>query len=61
VTSDALAARFEIMRLMQAIGAIAGSECCRGAGTTTFQVLDRNGRPTGQEVHKCDACGRELG
>ena len=53
-------AAFEIHRLLQAIDAIANPACCRGAGTSVFQVLDRTGKPTGEEVRLCDACGRVV-
>jgi hypothetical protein len=53
-------AQAEIHRLMQALEALVNPGCCRGAGSSVFQVMGRDGRPTGEEVRMCDACGREL-
>jgi len=57
-TADATA--LEIHRLMQALDALANPSCCRGVGTSLFQVMNRDGRPTGEEVRLCNGCGREL-
>lgn len=53
-------ASLEIQRLMQALEALANPGCCRGAGTSLFQVMGKDGKPTGEEVRLCDGCGREL-
>jgi hypothetical protein len=54
-------AAFEIQRLMQTLDALVNPVCCRGAGTSVFQVMGRDGRPTGEEVRVCNGCGREIG
>ena len=53
-------ASFEIGRLMQAIETLANPGCCRGHGKSRFQVMGKDGKPTGEEVVLCDGCGREL-
>ena len=55
-----LAAGFEIQRLLKNLDALANPACCKGAGTSVFQVVGRDGKPTGEEVRLCDACSREL-
>jgi len=58
--TPAEAGSFEIDRLVRALSALANPECCRGAGVSVFRVLGRDGRPTGEEVRLCDACGRRI-
>jgi hypothetical protein len=53
-------AAFEIQRLLQALEALANPACCRGASTSRFQVIGRDGKTTDKEVCLCNACGREL-
>jgi hypothetical protein len=64
VTTDRFAAAnnaaFEIQRLMQALETLANPGCCRGAAVSVFQVMGRDGKPTGEEVRLCNGCGREL-
>jgi hypothetical protein len=50
----------EIERLMQALETLSNPGCCRGAGVSVFQVMGRDGRPTGEEVRLCNGCGRDL-
>jgi hypothetical protein len=57
----AVSAQAEIQRLMQALDALVNPGCCRGAGTSVFQVIDREGKPTGEEVRLCNNCGGETG
>jgi hypothetical protein len=54
------AAATEIGRLLQAIETLANPGCCRGQGKSSFQVMGKDGRPTGEEVILCNGCGREL-
>ena len=53
-------ASVEIHRLTRALEALINHVCCRGAGTSLFQVMGRDGKATGEEVRLCDRCGREL-
>ncbi len=53
-------ASLEIQRLLKNLDALANPACCKGAGTSLFQVMGRDGKPTGEEVRLCDACGREI-
>ncbi len=58
--SNPATAAMEIERLRQAIAALANPGCCRGFGTSTFQVMGRDGTATGETVTLCNGCGREL-
>jgi hypothetical protein len=51
---------FEIQRLMRALEALTNPACCVRSGTSSFQVIGRDGRPTGEQVTVCEGCGREL-
>jgi len=53
-------ASYEIQRLIEAVEALANPVCCRGAGTSTFEVMGRDGRPTGEQVQVCNSCRREI-
>ena len=53
-------AAHEIGRLLQAIETLANPGCCRGHGKSTFQVIDRDGRLSDEEVTLCDGCSKEL-
>jgi hypothetical protein len=64
MTTDAVPAEqlasMEIQRLLKSLDALANPACCKGASTSVFQVMGRDGKPTGEEVRLCDACGRQL-
>ena len=47
-------------RLLKSLDALANPACCKGASTSVFQVMGLDGKPTGEEVRLCDACGREI-